>query len=113
MNRTDRPVAWRLAILLFLLVVAAEGYAQPAPFVEPDDGTQALGELPEVVIPGPCEPGVGDEGTAMLEIIHDMAPGAALMFCATGSGVMRHVDALLALAAAGANIIAQDGSGSV
>ncbi|EWM10999.1 vegetative cell wall protein gp1 [Kutzneria sp. 744] len=39
----------------------------------------ASGELPPVdVLPG--QEGSGDEGTAMLEIMHDLAPGAALGF---------------------------------
>ncbi|WP_236788142.1 S8 family serine peptidase [Amycolatopsis sp. GM8] len=41
--------------------------------------SQAAGELPAVdVVAG--QEGAGDEGTAMLEIIHDLAPGAALGF---------------------------------
>ncbi|QRP51049.1 S8 family serine peptidase [Amycolatopsis sp. FDAARGOS 1241] len=41
--------------------------------------SQAKGELPAVdVVPG--QEGDGDEGTAMLEIIHDLAPNAALGF---------------------------------
>ena len=41
--------------------------------------SQARGELPAVdVLPG--EAGSGDEGTAMLEIIHDVAPNAELGF---------------------------------
>lgn len=41
--------------------------------------SQAAGELPAVdVLPG--QAGEGDEGTAMLEIIHDIAPGASLGF---------------------------------
>lgn len=41
--------------------------------------SQAGGELPAVdVLPG--EAGSGDEGTAMLEILHDVAPNAALGF---------------------------------
>ncbi|SMC62267.1 Proprotein convertase P-domain-containing protein [Kibdelosporangium aridum] len=41
--------------------------------------SQAAGELPAVdVLPG--EGGDGDEGTAMLEIIHDLAPNAELGF---------------------------------
>ncbi|MFT3784956.1 MAG: hypothetical protein QM770_02160 [Tepidisphaeraceae bacterium] len=35
-------------------------------------------ELPTVTI-DPARPGSGDEGTAMLEIVHDLAPGAALL----------------------------------
>jgi len=66
---------------------------------------QALNELPAVNV---LATGSGDEGTAMLEIIHDMAPGAALMFSGTGGGVANHVNAQNNLAAAGANIIAED-----
>ncbi|MGW4487904.1 S8 family peptidase [Amycolatopsis sp. NPDC004368] len=41
--------------------------------------SQAAGELPAVdVLPG--QAGSGDEGTAMLEIVHDLAPGATLGF---------------------------------
>lgn len=46
--------------------------------------SQAAGELPDVdVLPGQANSGspfVEDEGTAMLEIIHDVAPNAALGF---------------------------------
>src|SRR6185295_7375155 len=44
---------------------------------------QAAGELPAVDVL-PTQEGAGDEGTAMLEIVADMAPGAALGF-ATGT----------------------------
>jgi uncharacterized repeat protein (TIGR01451 family) len=71
--------------------------------------SQGLGELPPTVtIPAGCGVGSGNEGTAMLEIIHDMAPGAALLWCATGGSVTSHVNAQLNLVAAGANIIAED-----
>nr|MBP7693209.1 hypothetical protein [Anaerolineales bacterium] len=52
--------------------------------------------------------GSGDEGTAMLEIVHDMAPGAALVFAATGGGVANHIAAQTALVAAGVDLIAED-----
>lgn len=42
---------------------------------------QAAGELPDVdVLPG--QAGSGDEGTAILEVVHDVAPGATLGFAA-------------------------------
>lgn len=69
--------------------------------------SQASGDLgPVTVLPG--QAGSGDEGTAMLEIVHDLAPGAQLFF-ATGSGG----EAILAqnirnLRSAGANIIVDD-----
>jgi hypothetical protein len=41
--------------------------------------SQTAGELPAVdVLPG--QAGSGDEGTAMLQIMHDLAPGAELGF---------------------------------
>ncbi|RSM39358.1 neuroendocrine convertase 1 [Amycolatopsis balhimycina DSM 5908] len=42
--------------------------------------SQAKGELPPTVDVIPGQEGDGDEGTAMLEIIHDLAPRAALGF---------------------------------
>jgi uncharacterized repeat protein (TIGR01451 family) len=71
--------------------------------------SQALGDLPATVtIPGACPASAGDEGTAMLEIIHDMAPGAGLMFCPTGAGTVGHIAAQNNLVAAGVNVIAED-----
>jgi hypothetical protein len=66
---------------------------------------QAREELPAVTV---LMTGSGDEGTAMLEIIHDMAPDASLMFHATGSGTAGHVIAVTNLVAAGADVIAED-----
>jgi uncharacterized repeat protein (TIGR01451 family) len=71
--------------------------------------SQALAELPATVtIPAGCGVGGGDEGTAMLEIVHDMAPGATLMFCATGAGVAAHIAAQNNLVTAGVRVIAED-----
>jgi hypothetical protein len=66
----------------------------------------AKGELPSDV--KVIDPGDGDEGTGMLEIVHDMAPGAKLLFTGTGETLEDHVGGLRALAAAGANLITED-----
>jgi hypothetical protein len=66
---------------------------------------QALSELPAVTV---IAAGNGDEGTAILEILHDMAPGAALAFHGSGAGTAGHVTAVNNLVAAGVNVIAED-----
>jgi len=61
--------------------------------------SQAFGDLPAGVnVPGGCT-GVGDEGTAMLEIVHDLAPGAGLAFCGGGGGAAGMINAINTLAA--------------
>lgn len=73
---------------------------------------QAAGELPGDCPGTPCvnvlNAGAGDEGTAMLEIVHDMAPGANLVFAGTGGSVVSHINALNSLVGAGVNVIAED-----
>ncbi len=75
---------------------------------------QAAGELPAVNIVDQATfgPGTGDEGTAMLEIVHDMAPGATLDFHADGiaqvTTPLTLVVAFDALRKAGANVIVHD-----
>ena len=69
---------------------------------------QASGDLPARVNVLPGQEGRGDEGTAMLEIVHDLAPGAELYF-ATGDGGQAQVAANIeALCEAGADIIVDD-----
>lgn len=58
--------------------------------------SQAAGELPAVdVLPG--EAGSGDEGTAMLEIIHDVAPNAELGFATAFNGDASFADNIRAM----------------
>ena len=67
--------------------------------VESLAASQAFGDLPATVnVPAGCT-GSGDEGTAMLEIVHDLAPGAGLAFCGAGSGAAGMINAINTLAA--------------
>jgi subtilisin-like proprotein convertase family protein len=70
----------------------------------------ASGDLPPdvTVLPGQSGvPGIG-EGTAMLEIIHDLAPGAKLFFATAVNGIQSFADNIRALRAAGCDIIVDD-----
>jgi hypothetical protein len=68
----------------------------------------AQGELPADVQVVKQAAYDGDEGTAMLEIIHDLAPGAKLAFATTGETLAEYVEAFHLLAAAGATLITED-----
>ena len=68
---------------------------------------QASGDLgPVTVLPG--QAGAGDEGTAMLELIHDMAPGAQLYFATAFTSITSFADNIRALRTAGCDIIVDD-----
>ena len=69
---------------------------------------QASGDLPAQVIVLPGQEGSGDEGTAMLEIVHDLAPGADLYFATGFSGQAQFAENIEALCEAGANVIVDD-----
>jgi uncharacterized repeat protein (TIGR01451 family) len=69
------------------------------------DGVDALaaqqmaGELPAVtVVPG--QAGSGNEGTAMLEIVNDLAPGAQLFFATANGGQANMASNIMSLAGA-------------
>ncbi len=70
--------------------------------------SQAAGELPAVdVLPG--EAGDGDEGTAMLEILHDVAPKAELGFATAFTSDASFADNIRALRfEAGCDVIVDD-----
>ena len=69
---------------------------------------QATGDLPIPVNVVPLQAGIGDEGTAMLEIVHDLAPGATLWFATAIGGMAQLAANIAALAAAGCDIIVDD-----
>jgi subtilisin family serine protease len=69
---------------------------------------QATGDLGSVTVPPGCQAGSGDEGTAMLEIVHDLAPGAPLLFSSGAAGSLTFINSVNCLRAAGAKIIVDD-----
>ena len=69
--------------------------------------SQATGDLGTVtVLPG--QAGTGDEGTAMLEIVHDLAPGAELFFAGAQGSSAAMAQNIRDLRAAGCDIIVDD-----
>jgi hypothetical protein len=75
---------------------------------------QQSGDLPPdvVILPGQqggCTPQtVCDEGTAMLEIVYDLAPGAKLFFATANGGPAAFADNIRKLRQAGCHIIVDD-----
>src|SRR5262249_49406374 len=74
--------------------------------------SQASGDLGPVTVignPAPC-PATNscDEGTAMLEIVHDLAPGAQLYFASAFVNITTFADNIRALRAAGCSVIVDD-----
>ena len=70
--------------------------------------SQALGDLPPDVTVLPGQGGGGDEGTAMMEIIHDISPGAKLYFATAFNGISSFAQNIRDLRAAGCDIIIDD-----
>jgi len=67
------------------------------------------GDLKATATALPGQNGTGsDEGTAMMEIIQDMAPGADLIFATAFTSAASFADNILALAAAGCKVIVDD-----
>jgi subtilisin family serine protease len=75
--------------------------------------SQKNGELPAKVgvvrnAAGKLQSGDGDEGTAMLEIVHDIAPDAQLLFASGNGGQEVFADNIRRLRKAGCDIIVDD-----
>lgn len=70
---------------------------------------QLSGDLPPTVtvLPGQASSGTS-EGTAMLEIVHDLAPGAELFFATADGGKFQFEQNILDLRAAGCDVIVDD-----
>jgi subtilisin-like proprotein convertase family protein len=70
---------------------------------------QAMGDLPPGVDVLPGQAGSGDEGTAMLEILHDLAPGARLGFASANPDEASFAQNILDLRnTAGCDILVDD-----
>ena len=69
---------------------------------------QAAGRLPPAVSIIPGQQGSGDEGTAMLEILYSVAPGAQLYFASAKGSDAQMASNIEALQAAGCTIIVDD-----
>ncbi len=77
--------------------------------VEDLSALQASGDLPLNVTVLPGQGGVGtSEGTAMMEIVYDLAPSADLVFAAAGSSEAQMAQNILALADIGCDVIVDD-----
>lgn len=72
--------------------------------------SQASGDLPPNITVLPWQSGkpARGEGTAMLEIIHDLAPGAQLFFATAGGGAAQFAANIYELRLAGCDIIVDD-----
>ncbi len=69
---------------------------------------QATGDLPANVTVLPGQTGSGDEGTAMLELVYDVAPGAQLYFSTSGPSPNQFAQNIRDLRANGCTVIIDD-----
>lgn len=68
---------------------------------------QNTGDIPNDLVVNPSLPGSGDEGTAMLEIVHDLAPGATLYF-SSGLTDVAMVNSINWMVSQGVDVIIDD-----
>ena len=69
---------------------------------------QASGDLPPGVTVLPGQAGSGNEGAAILEIVHDLAPNAKLFFATANDGLASMAQNIHDLRAAGCDILIDD-----
>jgi hypothetical protein len=69
---------------------------------------QATGDLPATVTVLENAPGNSGEGTAMLEIVYDLAPGSPLYFATAWNGAASFANNIIALKNAGCKVIVDD-----
>lgn len=69
---------------------------------------QATGDLPANVTVLTGQAGTGDEGTAMMELIYDLAPGAQLYYATANPTALQFATNIRNLRAAGCDIIVDD-----
>jgi hypothetical protein len=95
--------------------VMSDSYqCNPAPFVPgaptttaaQDEATQDVPPGVEVLDNGPC-PG-SDEGRGMVQLVHDVAPGAAQKFHTAFNSLVDFADGILELEEAGSDVIVDD-----
>lgn len=71
-------------------------------------GVQVLAEADCLNYGAPAQPPFGDEGRAMMQVVHDVAPGAKFAFYTAENSEAAFAAGIKALAAAGAKVIADD-----
>jgi|GEM_PF-2546420 len=74
----------------------------------PGTGNPCTYTTPVNVLQDDITSGNADEGRAMLEVVHDLAPGASLAFATANTGIYGMADNIRALRSAGARVIADD-----
>jgi Subtilase family len=73
-----------------------------------DEANGALPPASQIQILNDLPSGGTDEGRAMMQIIHDIAPGASLAFYTASEGEQSFAQGILALAASGCKVICDD-----
>ena len=108
-NTSEGDTAHRAALIrsIFGITGAGVGIGVLSDGVDTRAARVASGDLPAVTVLG-GQAGSGDEGTAMLEIVTDLAPGSPLFFATAFSGQAQFATNIQNLCASGARVIVDD-----